>query len=271
MKNPHTYIALPTDKASRIVLEETTKTLMLYDTERTVLPSNGFTQHHLYILSGEEIKGGDWYYNGIGIMQSANGEIEKGDYINCKKIIATTNPELHFEKSSGLKTLHPNIPSISQSDIEYIISLYNGKMESINKPKVDSDKIGRDILRRRGALHTLGEPIFQREVRFYTEESVLAALREALGNTQCLQNNADKRFTLDYWDKLEKEYEGYMDEVSGDTTYTGLFIWLKEKFKEQPAGNRDTVMVEYDGNIHDEVYRGVKPKLQDGCIVISRD
>jgi hypothetical protein len=51
-------------------------------------------QENIYITNSEEIKAGDYYIHNNKVRQSADGEQEKGDYKNCKKVILTTDPEL---------------------------------------------------------------------------------------------------------------------------------------------------------------------------------
>lgn len=77
---------------------------------------------HLYFLSDDEIKAGDWYLkNGESIIVSALGEIVKGDYKNCKKIIATTDKleiPYEFDKWSI-------IPKPSEGFIQKFVNAYN--------------------------------------------------------------------------------------------------------------------------------------------------
>jgi len=102
---------------------------------------------HLYILSNEKPKEGEWY---ITKVVDSNGEkhiigqrLDKSDsdYSNCKKIIATT--DVHLDKYWVLSTqgggkceFNPKIAEIPQSFIEYFISEYN-KGNTINKVLVE--------------------------------------------------------------------------------------------------------------------------------------
>lgn len=80
-----------------------------------------FTNQHLYILSDEEIKEGDWCYGMDGIFQY-KGKINLPDIELPKKIIATTN------KSIILPDRFPSfiyLPQPSQSFIEKFVEEYN--------------------------------------------------------------------------------------------------------------------------------------------------
>lgn len=89
---------------------------------------------HLYILSDEEIKEGDWYvliqYKNKGYQLSTqpcrSNEVQLQYKFNCKKIIATTNPELKFTDYRISPV--PNfmeLPKISQDFIKAYIKAYN--------------------------------------------------------------------------------------------------------------------------------------------------
>lgn len=110
--------------------------------------------HHLYILSDEEIKEGDWYLD-ISLINSlfiiprqALSNIKRIDK-NCKKIIATTDQSIGVVKytegghviNAGQKILLPEIP---QQFIEYYINEYNKgnelkevEVEYINNGDID--------------------------------------------------------------------------------------------------------------------------------------
>ena len=82
-----------------------------------------YPAQHLYITTDEEIKEGDWYLMNMKYpTQSASGEVEKGNYDNCRKIIATTDPRLYTTCTCALKDSHGiecgPLPQIPQSFIE---------------------------------------------------------------------------------------------------------------------------------------------------------
>lgn len=67
------------------------------------LPNRAFTGRHLYIVSDEKIKEGDWYYyaktKGIGKAFSVGDEFYKDGYY--QKIIATTDHYLGYHVPEG--------------------------------------------------------------------------------------------------------------------------------------------------------------------------
>lgn len=92
---------LPTEKASHIYLNIKTNKLGYvtgeYPEDLTQFPQKDLiTQNqHLYILSDEEIKEGDWFYHtNLKIVQ--HKEFKSTGNINKKKIIATTNESLEI-------------------------------------------------------------------------------------------------------------------------------------------------------------------------------
>lgn len=80
---------------------------------------------HLYIISDDEIKKGDWY-----IYLKYNTIIQKKDYLplenDCKKIIATTDTSLEPKNLYGNSSLFKTkLPQPSQQFIEKYIEEYN--------------------------------------------------------------------------------------------------------------------------------------------------
>ena len=118
MKNPSTYLFLPTDKASNIALLNNE---LLYSEIESKSEGKSICQH-LYILSDDEIKEGDWIIdnrpekeNGedANLIIKAESNIEVHPL--CKKIIATTNPDLWKRINNEDGSLYKQeVPSISQ-------------------------------------------------------------------------------------------------------------------------------------------------------------
>ena len=83
---------LPTDKPSRLV-----NYLMdnSWDLFSNPMPKVKYVVcQNIYITNSDEIKANDFYIHNKSVVQSAGGEVEKGDYKNCQKIILTTDEEL---------------------------------------------------------------------------------------------------------------------------------------------------------------------------------
>ena len=88
---------------------------------------------HLYFLSDEEIKEGDWYINtwgdGLPMLCQVNSKEEADDCNRlkhcCKKIIATTDKSLVITKDLGEISREDILPQPSQSFIEKFVEEYN--------------------------------------------------------------------------------------------------------------------------------------------------
>lgn len=91
----------------------------------TNIPTVKQTKQHLYILSDEEIKEGDWCCNRIFSTVFQTDKNTDFEYINktdnVSKIIATTDKSLEIV-SEGINPVYEPLPQIPQSFIEYFIS-----------------------------------------------------------------------------------------------------------------------------------------------------
>ncbi len=128
MKKEHQIIMLPSEKQQENVLCVAHK--QLFFSEGLVSPGGDIMPRHLYILSDEEIKKGDWFINlgsgghpGVAIYQ-ANSENSKSinefKFPEIKKIIATTDTELHYNKvvEEDMHMYKESLPHIPQHIIE---------------------------------------------------------------------------------------------------------------------------------------------------------
>ena len=264
-----TYLLLPTDKESNLLIVTTDNmayrgrimgALELHDSP--FKESENFKPHHIYILSDDAIQEEQWMIDGTGKLRQSQRDLSQEEVKEsmCRKVIATSNPELHWKsiKDGGTcKTF--DIPIISQSDIEYIISLYDGKDKEVDVEK-------------------LSEKSYKNELR-YKKMNSRYPYKIGYGNgyNQCLQDNDDKKFTLEDMINcynqakfdgnamaiiLHKEYK----------TYKSFEEYIKSFTKEQPKSN--IVMVEYendyDGYSGNQRFPNQKPKLKDGNIVIVK-
>lgn len=247
MKKESPYIFIPTDKNSPICLMTDGKMHILSSDINNELYKN----HFLYILSDDEIKECDWVIDKhferspIKCLNTPDDMIFAG----YKKIIATTNPELHGNIDDapfvGSTIVTAGIPSISQSDIEYIISLYNSKDKEVDElAKKFTDAIW---------IHC--------PTAVQLTETVNACVKIAL------QDNAEKKFTLD---DIKKCLNCFTDEAPA--SYIKREI-IKFFTKEQPKS--DTVMVEYEFGLtpfgmKEYGKKPIQPKIKDSCIVIIK-
>lgn len=136
MYNKRDVVMLPIDKSNmcRIIdLEDNTFKFNIQPNPDAFIDvkDKGFhvEPFHLYILSDEKIKEGDWCYGMDGIFQY-KGKVSIPDIELPKKIIATTNKSLNYEESiydprskTGGKWIE--LPKIPQSFIEHYVSEYN--------------------------------------------------------------------------------------------------------------------------------------------------
>lgn len=113
-----------------LIMGKGSKSLMLYDNHYCKL-SDTYLNQHLYILSDEEIKEGDWFIWNDSVelrLDKMYKMLKKHDwaikYIEAKKIIATTNPELHKPGYESVK--HPSyIPKLPTDFIEKYVEEWN--------------------------------------------------------------------------------------------------------------------------------------------------
>jgi len=135
----HGVVMLPTEKASEFGIHMN-GSLCFHPKAKWNL---NITPHHLYILSEEEIKEGDWYYTPIkrSIEQCVNKLlIIKGgsnDVVQLK-IIATTDTSLRIGGNTGRREngISIPIPQPSESFIQKYVEKYN-KGEQITEVMVE--------------------------------------------------------------------------------------------------------------------------------------
>lgn len=116
-------VILPTQKGSNILTTKapSKETIVLFYSNKLIEEGIGHQPQHLYFLSDEEPKGGDWVYHPIHntIYQWIKNAHIKFDRIDAKKIIATTD-------TLGISNLTTGkLPNPSKEFIEVFISEYN--------------------------------------------------------------------------------------------------------------------------------------------------
>jgi hypothetical protein len=192
-------VMLPTkDDSARIIKSEDRDYLVFVDKW-----SGKHIANHLYILSNDEIKEGDWFFNGEHILQcSAVTDIiidTEGQWStigDCKKIIATTDKSLRIHKSEILGKINGHtlgkvksllLSQISQSFIEYFISEYNkGNViskvlveveEGLNKPLHEALKSSEPLCFKRIKLNQSNEIyILTEQKQVFSREEVVELL-----------------------------------------------------------------------------------------------
>lgn len=122
--------------------------------QKGLVTNGGYIQaQHLYILSDDEIKEGDWFFDitkntihkchsvSNNIQSSLNGGGYHGKF-ECKKIIATTNKSIsrNSDIEMSVKDALNTLPEIPQSFIEQFITSYN-EGKTISDVMVEYDTI----------------------------------------------------------------------------------------------------------------------------------
>jgi hypothetical protein len=133
-------VMLPTEKASRLYTSLTSGAIKLHRSsisyEQKCFPNQ--QNQHLYILSDDEIKEGDWYYMDGKIYRQPtpllNPYVQK--FANAFKIIATTD-KLNIHPNTADSYRSGNcLPQPSDKFIQAFIDAYN-KGEKIEKVLVE--------------------------------------------------------------------------------------------------------------------------------------
>jgi len=128
-------VMLPTNEKALIYQSKLSKILGI-KRDKKIINSRVIAQH-LYILSDNEIKEGDWYYSYLlNSRYIAPKGFTKSKLTNPKseyKIIASTDPSLNKWIKLNPGELLQSLPSIPQSFIEEYVSEYNkeNKIEEV--------------------------------------------------------------------------------------------------------------------------------------------
>lgn len=148
---------LPTEDKSILYKRNDTNELHLGDFNYCESDDKLRTNQHLYITIDEKIKKGDWFINlgsgghpGVAIYQ-ANSENSKSinefKFPEIKKIIATTNTELHYNKvvEKDMHMYKESLPHIPQHIIEaYIKKPFDEVLVEYETKEVPVNRDSRD-------------------------------------------------------------------------------------------------------------------------------
>lgn len=217
----------------------------------------GITPQHLYVLSDEKIKEGDWCFrkgNGSHIKSfvfkaSKKWLIENEeslDYIlptflktNCKKIIATTDESLlllgEFSTTSGNVGYHPKpLPQLSNDFIKEYCE--RGGVDEIKvKYRQDYDLVAGDTgeypvffdVVKINFNNTIDASFIKKEEKLYTKEEIRKAYNA--GHLECLRD----------WSETEGVKIKSYDDYHYDEDFPELYnadelpreVWIKENLK----------------------------------------
>ena len=143
-------VMLSTLSAASLGLTKSNRLMLAPLQTKWQLPySNGFIGQHLYFLSNEEIKEGDWATDGKNLVKWSN-DFKEYFSRNYKKIIATTDSELHCDKDWNGINIESPFPKPSNSFIEKFVSEWN-KGSKIDKVLVEYFQVNKTIVALRDA------------------------------------------------------------------------------------------------------------------------
>lgn len=98
MKKKCKVVMLPTEKASTITTHSSNGCLYITGSKPRLANFVSLTNQHLYLISDDEIKEGDWFYNEMNkiVVKATNRYSEMKNPIPHKKVIASTDELLDF-------------------------------------------------------------------------------------------------------------------------------------------------------------------------------
>ena len=139
-------VMIATDEKVESYIYLTPKNQLFVNIRNTVPKDVFFNPQHLYILSDDEIKKGDYSQTFKAVPNREmvihhcidNGDVESANSLECPKVIASTDTSLHAIKFRGTKLEAPSkclrgIAVIPQSFIDLYVSEYNkgNKIEEV--------------------------------------------------------------------------------------------------------------------------------------------
>ena len=185
----------------------------------TVPNVENFKHQHLYIISDDEIKGGDWFYNiHSKIVGRAAFDFGKDDL--AKKIIATTDTSLNETDRFNGKLWENLLPIPSQQFIEKYIEEYN-KGQQITECLVEY------------------EEIYPEHFTYNPNENVINRLKVDKNNTITI-----KKVKNSY---TQEEVDRMLDEQASKTTAEMLEKFKGYKSRDEVIENLKTMHINLYG------------------------
>jgi hypothetical protein len=139
MKNVH---LLPTDKPSRLFYNKKDSIFTIDNDFENVIEEDWFQDYNIYITSDEEIKEGDWTFDGENPYKWTSEDNEDclynpsfENYKGCKKIILTTDPDL----------IADGVQAIDDEFLEWFVKNPTCEEVGIKSKKIRVDKNFNDI------------------------------------------------------------------------------------------------------------------------------
>lgn len=208
MKQTHKVVMIATNEQSKVILDQNNKLLFFNTTQRLAHKDEG---RNLYILSNDEIKEEDWFYdlqlNMVRKYLGSEDNIETNSKY-CKKVIASTDKSLKqdIEYINEGKIGEASLPSIPESFIKKYLELYNSgkpivevqlEMKHINLP-IEPDHDGFIEVMDFGKVHKDNfvapktredNSIIIHQAKTYTREEVTNLIKKALFDKSDLVTN----------------------------------------------------------------------------------
>jgi len=201
-------VILPTDKKARLMIDKHRELQSTPHYCRTkIFHAQMKTPQHLYILSDDEIKEGDWY---IVLPEDSVRQcsMKFDTHRDFKKIIASTDFSL---TSKGVYPYNPNvdynIPSIPKSFIDKYVSEYN-KGNKIEEVMVEYE--GYDNLNSMNDFSILG-----------------IQLKLNSDNTISIKSIKDSWTREEVIDLCERAWQGALNKYNEPLPSPGFTMWLK--------------------------------------------
>lgn len=256
MKQLRQVVMLPTEKASKLI-HSSNGILHYCQSDNILEPNSKASNQHLYIISDEEIKEGDWYIdNSAGlnsIYQRPNstgiGRNIRSSYKekSMRKIIATTNENFRYYKDSfmSVRSQLPKIPESfikayveSNGTIKEVLVEYNEplnqklKDENIKWIKLHSDNTIIISFKEPIDMIALINERMKWSFQTFPEATALSSLIKLQGEVEELQADIliGKRSPLEYADILHCVFDiagREVDPVSPEE----IFQAFKDKFE----------------------------------------
>jgi len=197
MKKTVKVVMLPTEKASSLYLN---KAELKYTGEEKIALGN--TNQHLYLVSDDEIKEGDWFLHPDNVVIKANSQSDHKVY-RCKKIIATTDKSLDNVEDCSPKDGSANIKLVSR-----LPQIPKSFVEQYVKAPIDEVELEYDT--------------------FNVNVEIPPAIRLTYNNEVIIHNSQIKTYTREEVKTILKKYMDYAFGKEYSKTEERIDQWMEE-------------------------------------------
>lgn len=237
MKKTHKVVILPTKEAKENIdickLEGKNNLLITKATIDLTKEFNDFWKpQHLYIISDDEIKEGNWFIGETGIVKRANkigknnAQIHTSDgYVyfkhKSKKIVATTDESLQnrvewTDKGTAKERSYQieGLPSIPESFIQTYIKTYN-ESKPITEVDLEMEEHQDYIWNDEGDTHSLSiktrpdNTVIIHQSKIYSKEDIITFLCDNFLQIRNTIPDTKLKYKEEYFINLTKNIEDY--------------------------------------------------------------